>query len=76
MAFHQYNGLVNYVVSPEQIEKISKGIKKVRIQHSTGCFEAEYKIGKVIAEEFSLIQEALKTTSQGDIKMGFNVRLS
>lgn len=74
MAFHQYNGLVNYGVSPEQIEKISKGIKKVRIQHSTGYFEAEYKkdkIGKVIAEEFSLIQEALKTTSQGDIKNGF-----
>lgn len=69
---HNINGLVYsdytmqpiYDVSEEQLTSIiEKGVKEIRIETSPIVYENEYKkdkIGKVLADRYSLLKDALK----------------
>ncbi len=53
----------SFDVTPEQIDKISKGVKKIRLETSLDPIDKEFKkdkMGRVIKEEYALIQEALQ----------------
>ena len=67
---HNINGYVysDYTIFPaflltiEQIDQIRKGVKKIRLETTTGAVDKDFKkdkIGKVIAVEYDLIKSAL-----------------
>ncbi|MFP5142593.1 hypothetical protein ACJEEV_14390 [Bacteroides xylanisolvens] len=67
---HNINGYVysDYTIFPaflltiEQIDQICKGVKKIRLETTTGAVDKDFKkdkIGQVIAVEYDLIKSAL-----------------
>lgn len=58
-----YTTTPSYNISPEQIELISSGVQKIRIETSLDPVDKEFKkdkIGSIISSEYKLINEALK----------------
>lgn len=52
-----------FSVTPEQIEQISKGVKKIRLETTTDPIDKEFKkdkIGKTIKVEYELLKQALQ----------------
>lgn len=67
--FTQYTVTPTYSITPEQIELICKGVKKIRIKNLLEPIDKEFKkdkIGKIITKEYKLLQEALAKTSPND----------
>lgn len=76
---HNINGYIfsDYTIFPafpltiEEIDKISKGVKKIRLEITGDAADKEFKkdkIGEIISAEYALIQSALskeKTFSEG-----------
>lgn len=58
-----YSVFPNFDVTPEQIEAISNGVKKIRLETSLDPIDKEFKkdkMGRIIKKEYALIQEALQ----------------
>lgn len=58
-----YSVSPSFIVTPEQIDAISKGVKKIRLETSLDPIDKEFKkdkMGRVIKEEYALIQKALQ----------------
>lgn len=67
--FTQYTVIPSYAITPEQIDLISKGVKKIRIKNLLEPIDKEFKkdkIGKVITKEYKIIQDALSNKSSND----------
>lgn len=66
-----YTVTPSFGVTPDQIDKIKQGVKKIRLETSLEAIDKEFKkdkIGKVIETEYNLIKGALatkKTFSEG-----------
>lgn len=67
---HNVNGYVysdytifpSFLLTTEQIEQICKGVKKIRLETSTGAVDKDFKkdkIGGIISIEYDLIKSAL-----------------
>lgn len=58
-----YSVSPSFVVTPKQINKISEGVKKIRLETSLDPIDKVFKkdkMGRIIKEEYALIQEALQ----------------
>jgi hypothetical protein len=61
--YSDYSKAAFYDVSKDIIAQLCNGVLKIGQEHSTGRFDKTYKkdkIGKVLKEEFDLIQKALE----------------
>lgn len=67
---HNVNGFVysdytifpKFLLSTEQVEQICKGVKRIRLETTTGSVDKDFKkdkIGEVISSEYGLIKSAL-----------------
>lgn len=58
-----YSVSPSFTVTPKQIDSISKGVKKIRLETSLDPIDKEFKkdkMGRIIKEEYDLIQKALQ----------------
>ena len=73
--FNLYEINVDYLITYEQLQQLSAGVTKVRIElDNDDPFDKEYKkdkIGKVIATDLSLIAGALSTDKKASFSDGF-----
>ena len=73
--FNLYEINVDYPITYEQLQQLSAGVTKVRIElDNDDPFDKEYKkdkIGKVIATDLSLIAGALSTDKKASFSDGF-----
>lgn len=63
MVYTNYSITPMFTLTKEQIEMISKGVNKIRLETITGPIDKAYKkdkIGKIVKAEYRLINEALK----------------
>ena len=60
-----------YQVTLEQLEALSTGVQKIRLQHSGEVIESVYKKDKWGAPLAAMIQELKGLMNQGDIREGF-----
>ena len=67
--FTQYTVTPSYQITPEQIELICNGVKKIRIKNELEPIDKEFKkdkIGKIITKEYKLLKDALSKPSPSD----------
>lgn len=73
--FNLYEINVDYPITYEQLQQLSAGVTKIRIElDNDDPFDKEYKkdkIGKVIATDLSLIAGALSTDKKASFSDGF-----
>ncbi len=65
IVYTAYSIFPSFVVTPEQIALISKGVKKIRLETTLDPIDKEYKkdkMGKIIKAEYNLINQALSQT--------------
>ncbi len=64
-----------YSITPEQLALLEKGITKIRIElGDSKTYDKEWKkdkVGKILAKESALIQNAIKTDSKASFSEGF-----
>ena len=71
-ASRTYDNKASYLVTREQLEALSSGVLKLRMQISGGAFDTEYKkekLGAVIGEHLLAISSAISSGS--DLRSGF-----
>lgn len=64
-----------YTITPEQLSILETGVAKIRIElGDSKTYEKEWKkdkVGKILAKESALIQDAIKTNSKSSFSDGF-----
>lgn len=64
-----------YSITPDQLALLEKGVTKIRIElGDSKTYEKEWmkdKIGKILAKESSLIQDAIRTNSKASFSEDF-----